>query len=78
MIERMFDDEPAAPARTEAERNTHRRGCVCVRCEAEQAVLDAMRAVKIVQSPDGPALILTADDHDRLGMGELARRGLKP
>lgn len=61
-----------APTRTEAEPNAHRRGCVCVRCEAEQRVLDAMAAVKIVHCCGVP-MISDAREAD-LCRAELARR----
>lgn len=69
--------QPAtAPACTETEPNTHRRGCVCVRCEAEQAVLDAMR------DSSAGSLEAQIDAHPGSALSdacraELARRELK-
>jgi hypothetical protein len=63
---------------------THKRGCICARCEAEQRVLDAMAALRtewlqdmlgsdqcFPNEPDCKARVA-------LHVAELARRGLAP
>lgn len=65
-----------APARTEAEPNTHRRGCVCVRCEAEQAVLAAVAKAFIYQDTRGAAVFAIPSEEGDICRAELARRGL--
>lgn len=68
-------DEPVAPARADPPPRAHRRGCICVRCEAERAVLDAMAEA------DEDYLEMSAEHHsgwkEKLALAELARRGLK-